>query len=257
MLIFSKKGHSIDNKSFFESFYFVRHFFLSESGEEWASNLDLLHTPIPPFQKEIAVTMPRYPLRILVFTLACLGGTQGCVSRPESPPTSPAAAGTTINAPTVVNSPSGSQLGLQVTRNPNDPNRGWVMLGNQPIPVRMEAGAWIFDANPTPSPQPQPAPTPQSKPTPAPSPRGGAGTPDTSPPAIPPGFMSPTVAQELLLIDKIELYRTMLARMKTLAASAQLSSVDELTAVINRLETLLKEMERLQNSLEQPPQTRP
>lgn len=197
-------------------------------------------------------------LPVLIFVLLFTGG---CVSRPETQPTppvqptAPGQGGTTINAPTVVNQPpgSGQLLGLQVTRDPNNPERGWVLLGNQPVPVRLEGGAWMFDTDlsrlqltPPPPPTPQQQQQ-QPRPQPAPAPQG------TIPP--PTVYMSPTVAAERLLIDKIELYRVIIARMKLLAENAQIGTVDEFNIMITRLETLLKEMERLQAT--QPPQPQP
>ncbi|MGE3340852.1 MAG: hypothetical protein AB7J46_02865 [Candidatus Altimarinota bacterium] len=200
-------------------------------------------------------------MRSIVLTLLMLAMTWsiGCVSqpdRPPSPPIPPVAGGTTINAPTVVNPPpgGGQQLGLQVTRDPNNPNRGWVLLGNQPVPVRLEGGAWMFDIDlsrfQTPAQPPQPLPQPGPQPAPAPPP----STLKSSQFQVPPGYMSPALAQELLLIDKIELYRVLLERMKQLATNAQISSVDEFNLVINRLESLIREMERLQSLQAPPPQ---
>jgi hypothetical protein len=78
-----------------------------------------------------------------------------------------------------------------------------------------------------------------------------SGSPPVTPPKVPPNYMSPGVAQELLIIDQIDLYRTLLARMKILAANAQINSVDEFNVMITRLEGILREMERLQNQQQQ------
>jgi len=199
-----------------------------------------------------------HKLPVLVLALMVLNTVGGCVSRPETPPVPPAAPTerTTINAPTVVNQPlpSGPQMSFQVTQDPNTPGRGWVLVGNQPVAVKLESGVWVFDTGPTSGQTPPSAPAPPAPPSGAGGGTASAPPPRVSPPTSPPGYMSPAVAQELLLIDRIELYRTLLARMKVLAANAQVNSVDEFNVMITRLESILREMERLQQNSQLPSQ---
>jgi hypothetical protein len=165
---------------------------------------------------------------------------------------------TTINAPTVVNQmPEGPQLNFQVTRDPNNPNRGWILIGNQPVPVKYESGAWMFDTDvsrfqlvpPAPPRNGQPTGQQQQQPPDPPAgPTNGQTAQPTQTIPLPPGYMSIGVAQELLAIEKIELYRALIHRMRILATNTQVGSVDEFNIIIQRLESLLQEMERLQNS---------
>src|SRR5690606_20245788 len=127
------------------------------------------------------------------------------------------------------------QMSFQAAQDPNTPGRRWALVGNQPVAVELESDEGVFDTGPTAGQTPPSAPAPPAPPSGAGGGTASAPPPRVSPPSSPPGYMSPAVAQELLLIDRIELYRTLLARMKVLAANAQVNSVDEFNVMITRL----------------------
>lgn len=75
----------------------------------------------------------------------CFGCSNG---KMEEPPENPQSA-TTTAAP---------QDSIRVTRDPENPNRGWILMGSgdefTPVPVRLENGVWVLEPQTPAEPQP-------------------------------------------------------------------------------------------------------